>query len=96
MQCEPRPGGKKWHANPQQKRGLVACNMLEGFEIVHICSNEVMSMSDSRYSRYTGFLCAARRPSLAPVPPDLTVNSRVLVKAVEGEDPLPGRGLPGF
>lgn len=75
--------------------------MLKGFEIVHICSNEVMSMSDSRYSRYTrivspGFLCSARRPSLAPVPPDLTVNSRVLVKAVEGEDPLPGRGLPGF
>lgn len=33
---------------------------------------------------------AKARPSLAPVPPDLTVNSRVLVKAVEGEDPLPG------
>lgn len=32
-----------------------------------------------------------RRASLAPVPPDLTVNSRVLVKAVEGEEPLPGR-----
>ena len=33
---------------------------------------------------------------MAPVPPDLTVNSRVLVKAVEGEDPLPGKECKEF
>ncbi|CAK9056743.1 CAP-Gly domain-containing linker protein 2 (Cytoplasmic linker protein 115) (CLIP-115) (Cytoplasmic linker protein 2), partial [Durusdinium trenchii] len=33
---------------------------------------------------------AKSRASLAPVPPDIVVGCRVLVKAVEGEDPLPG------
>ena len=46
--------------------------------------------SSSRGQKSIRKSAAKPRASLAPVPPDLTVNSRVLVKAVEGEEPLPG------